>query len=273
MEAAGRAGRACLQENETFTNDVGAGTGARRRDLPLARLEALLAAHDEALARGDERVAKRARKADVTRHGDAVVKESVPFGLLGRLKDRLAPRRHAAGYRNAWRLETLGVATARPLAWLRRRGRVFAVYEDLSRLERIDLLARGLYAGGPRAEQGRLRVASADWLGDLHARGIYHGDLKGANVLVRTDEGRPAFPLIDTDRVRFFSAPVDARRRVKNLAQLAASVPRSVTRPERLRWYRRYARAAPFPWSERAVARAVGAAVARKVAVVDDPIE
>jgi len=263
----------CLEENETFTRDVGAGGGARRRDLPLERLEALLAAHDEALARGDERVAKRARKADVTRHGDAVVKENVPLGWWGRLRDRLAPRRHAAGYSNAWRLETLGVATARPLAWVRRRGRVFAVYEDLSGLERIDLVARALYADGPRAAQARLRDASADWLGGLHARGIYHGDLKGPNVLVRTDGERFEFPLIDTDRVRFFSAPVDARRRVKNLAQLAASIARTVTRAERLRWYRRYAAAAPLPRPERDVARAVAAAVALRIAVVDEPIE
>ena len=273
MRSSDEGARRCLEENRTFTRDVGAGEGARRRDLPLARLEALLALHDEALAAGDARVAKRARKADVTRHGDAVVKESVPLGWLGRVKDRLAPRRHDAGYRNAYRLMLEGVATAKPLAWLRRAGRVFTLYEDLSSLERLDHRVRALYAEGPRDEQTRLRDAVADWLGRLHAHGIYHGDLKGPNVLVRRTAEGFELPVIDTDRMRFTPRPVDDRRREKNLAQLAASIPVSVTRTERLRWYRRYVAAAPTRRTERQVAAEVARQVALKIRVVHDPIE
>ncbi len=268
------AARCCFGEGGEFTRDVGAGVGVRRRELPRERLEAVLAAHDEALrASDDPRVAKRARKAVVTRHGDLVVKENVPLGLVGRIKDRLAPGRHRAGYRNAHLLEVLGVSTARPYAWLRRDGRVFAVYADLSRSERLDHRARRLYGTQDRQAQARLRGAAAAWLGRLHRDGIYHGDLKGVNVLVRDRDGEPDFALIDTDRVRFFPREVDHRRRVKNLSQLAASIPVSVSRPERLRFFLRYAEGTSFGEDARRVAREVQAQLARKIVVRDEPIE
>lgn len=273
MRSSAQDARRCLEENEEFTLDVGEGEGVRRRDLSLQRLEAALRAHDDALSTADPRVAKRARKSDVTCHGDVVVKESIPFGRIGRVKDRLAPRRHDAGYRYAYRLGLEGVATARPFAWIRRAGRVFTLYADLSDLPRLDHVVRTLYGVPDREEQGRLRDTVADWLGGLHAGGVYHGDLKGSNVLVRRLETGFELPLIDTDRVRFLSQPVDDRRREKNLAQLAASMPISVTPSERLRWYRRYVRIATTQRKERAVVRKVAAAVATKTRVVDEPIE
>lgn len=260
-------------EDAEFTRAVGEGSGVRARDLSPARLEEVLTAHDDALASDDERVAKRARKSVVTRHGDLVVKESLPFGLVGHLKDRLAPRRHAAGFLNARRLLALDIATARPLAWLRRRGRVFTLYDDLSALERLDLASFRLYDGRDLAVHGRLRNHVAEWLGDLHARGVYHGDLKGSNVLLRDGEAGFSLPLIDTDRVRFFDRRVDDRRRVKNLAQLAASLPVSVTRAERLRFYRTYAAAFGAGPTEQWMAREVATALAKKRLVIDHPIE
>jgi tRNA A-37 threonylcarbamoyl transferase component Bud32 len=264
-------GKRCLRESTVYTLDVGRGRGARRRDLERARLEALLAAHDEEARPGRPGFAKQSRKGVVTRHGDAVVKERRPTSPWARLRDRLRPGRHAAGYRNAHRLLVRGVGTARPLAWIRRGGRVFTLYEDLSALPRLDHRARDLYRGASRAAQVRLRDACAEWLGRLHREGVYHGDLKGVNVLV--EEGDAGFRLIDTDACRFFAGPVDLRRRVKNLAQLAASIPRAVTRTERLRWYRRYADAAALDDDPRAVARAVAAALRAKIVVVDEPIE
>lgn len=269
-------GRRCFRESTVYTRDVGEGRGWRRRDLDVRRIEDALRAHRASREPGEHGFVKRSRKGIVTRHGDLVVKESLVVGWGGRLKDRLAPARHRAGFDHARALVAAGVATARPLAWVRRGGRDFTLYEDLSTLPRLDHLAFDRYApGAPRAGQVRLRDAAADWLGRLHAQGIYHGDLKGCNVLVR-EEGRdaPAFPLIDVDRVLFFGRPVDDRRRAKNLAQLAASIPVAVTRSERLRFYRRYAAAlggSSVP--EARMAAAVARALAPRTRVVDRPIE
>ena len=269
-------GKRSFKNSTVYTRDVGAGRGARRRDLPLARLDAVLAAHDRAARPGSPDLAKANRKGVVTRHGDIVVKERRSESMAGRLRDALLPSRHAAGYRHAHMLDVLGIGTAKPLAFVQRDGRTFTLYEDLSKLPRLDHLARALYADGDRRRQVALREASARWLAALHLGGVYHGDLKGVNVLVEQGPRVVGFRLIDTDRCRFFPypRPVDARRCVKNLAQLAASIPVSVTRTERLRWYRRYRAGAPESMrDERAVADAVAAALATKILVVDEPIE
>lgn len=253
--------------------DPGGPRGFRRTDFPERRLVAALDAHDAALGAVDgASVLKQGRKTRVTRGDGVVVKEARPAGAGGRIKDRLAPRRHGAGFWGARRLEAAGVATATPLAWVRRNGRSLTIYEDLSALARLDHHARAIYRDGTRAARVRLREATAAWLGTLHRRGIYHGDLKAVNVLVRDGEP-PTFPLIDTDRVRRLPAPVDRRRRVKNLAQLAASIPVVVTRAERLRWLREYTRHLGQDEDERALVRDVLREVAKKIVVVDAPIE
>jgi heptose I phosphotransferase len=266
-------GKRCLKESTVYTRDIGAGWGARRRDLSQEQLEAALLAHADARRPGRPAHVKASRHGSVTRHGAVVVKERRPRSALGRLRDGILPRRHAAGYRNAHMLGVLGVGTAQPLAYVRRGGSSYTLYEDLSALPRLDLHARDLYTRGTRAAQVALRDACAEWLGGLHADGVYHGDLKGVNVLVDGRGETPAFRLIDTDRCRFFAGVVDRRRRIKNVGQLAASIAVCVSRTERLRWYRRYVAAAGIPAEERQAAQLVAAALARKIVVVDEPIE
>jgi tRNA A-37 threonylcarbamoyl transferase component Bud32 len=268
--------RRCVEEGSQFTADVGAGTGRRRRDLALSEVDRLLAAHDRALATGSPAVAKDGRKSRVTRHGSVVVKEGVSIGLLGRVRDLLAPNRFRRGYENAHALSVRGVATAAPLAFVRRGGRAFTLYEDLSALPRLDHRVRAALASREWSRGKRLAVidASADAAARIHRRGVWHGDWKGCNWLVEEHGRRVAFRLIDTDRVRFPRA-VSRSRRLRNVAQLAASIPVVVTRADRLRWWRRYARGTPLAGreAERAVARDVAALLSRKTVVVDEPIE
>ncbi len=282
------------KESTVYTQDAALG-GTRRRDLPIERIERALVEHDAALAAGDARVAKRNRRGAVTAHGDLVVKEAAPREAFARLRARLAPGRARSAFRNAHRLSVLGIDTATPLAFVRRDGRAFTLLEDLSHRPRLDHVARALFptaatspaphgtgaAPEPRAAQRGLLEESARWLATLHRRGVYHGDLKGVNVRVAPPAASPAgasddrwrFFLIDTDRCRFTARGVSRRHRLKNLAQLAASIPRGVTRADRLRWWRRYAAGTDLLAEERRVAREVAALLARKTVVVDEPIE
>ncbi len=255
------------------------------RDLVLAphTLRLRLEEHDALLARHDPRVLKDRPKSAVTRHGDVVVKETRLKGWRAALKRLLTPGRLVAGHVNAHRLRVRGIPTARSLACVRRGARRFTLYEDLSALPRLDDLVRRLYGSGTRAQQARLRAASADWLADLHARGVYHGDVKALHVLVEQGdllaEGPrvPRFVLIDTDRLKLLGARVGPSRRLKNLAQLDASIPVNVTRTERLRWWRRYAARLGAddldPQRERQRMRRLAALLARKRRVVHAPIE
>lgn len=271
-------GRRCLAEGTVFTRELPPGlVGARRRGLAAERLLEVLAAHDEALAARDRRVAKDGAKSAVTRHGDLVVKEARDPDRWSRLRTRWAPLRHKGGYVGAHRLAVVGIATARPQAFVCRGRRSFTLYTELAGLPRLDHHVRHLLASSARGAQRTLLTASADWMARLHGAGVYHGDMKAVNVLVDPRGRTPRFRLIDTDRVRLFARPVDRRRRWKNLAQLAASIPVGVTRTDRLRWFRRYAaswpRTGPRRAFERRAARAVQARLARKVLVVDEPIE
>jgi tRNA A-37 threonylcarbamoyl transferase component Bud32 len=151
----------------------------------------------------------------------------------------------------------------------------------LSDLPRLDHLARRLFAEEREGEAAALLRDSARWVGGLHAHGIYHGDLKGVNVLVAQQPDGFHFHLIDTDHCRFFAGSVDRRRRIKNLAQLAASIPESVTRADRARWYDLYeaeraGQAGESPADEAgraALCQEVDALMAEKIVVVDEPIE
>lgn len=269
-------GRRCVEESSVYTSDLGDARGWRRRDLPVEAIERALAAHDAALARGGDAVLKRHRKGAVVRAGGVVVKEAFEPGLARRLEARLLPRRRRAGYENAHRLAVRGVGTAAPLAFVRRGGRTFTLYEDLGRLPRLDhwVIEAARTRRLSRARRLAALHATADFAAGLHRRGVWHGDLKACNWLVEETGTHLAFRLVDTDRVRFLRR-VSRERRLRNLAQLAASVPRAVTRTDRLRWWRRYARGTPWAGAahERAVARDVAALLARKLVVVDEPIE
>lgn len=271
--------RRCVEENTDFTRSVGEGAGWRRLDVSVAAVRRAIAAHDRVLSAGPrEAVVKRGRKSSVTRDGGVVVKESFRARtLLTRLARLAVPDLDRAGYENAHRLLVRSIATARPLAFVRRGGRTITLYEDLGRFPRLDHRVRAALRSGEwdRARLGVLLRDHAAAAARVHRKGVWHGDWKGCNWLVDENPAGFAFHLVDTDRVKFYRRPVPWRRRMRNLAQLAASIPMVVSRTDRLRWWRRYAEQGGLsgPDALRRAARDVAALVARKTVVVDEPIE
>jgi len=79
----------------------------------------------------------------------------------------------------------------------------------------------------------------------LHAQGIYQADLKSNNILVKEKNGGFEFFFIDLDRVRF-GQKLSYRERVKNLAQINASVADCITISDRLQFFRSYAARTPL---------------------------
>ncbi len=90
-------------------------------------------------------------------------------------------------------------------------------------------------AGLGRRERDALLVRLARDLHRMHARGVFHGDLKATNVLVRGGD----FLFVDLDAVRF-REELTERERILNLAQLNASLAPPLTRTDRVRFLRAY---------------------------------
>ena len=119
----------------------------------------------------------------------------------------------------------------------------FLVMEDLGEDARLDHVALARYAGALdaalRREKRTLVLATARLFRALHAAGVYHGDLKAVNLFVRDTPKGPRIALADYDRVEF-GRHVSDRRRLKNLAQLSASVAVCISMTDRLRFFREY---------------------------------
>jgi tRNA A-37 threonylcarbamoyl transferase component Bud32 len=75
----------------------------------------------------------------------------------------------------------------------------------------------------------------------LHERGIYHNDLKDANILVvcQTPGSSPVFYLLDLEGIRIYHQ-LSERRRIKNLVQLNRTLGRYLRRSDKLAFIKNY---------------------------------
>jgi hypothetical protein len=117
-------------------------------------------------------------------------------------------------------------------------------------------------AGRPSRRRSLAR-ALGELFRRLHAAGVYHGDLKDVNVLVRDGPAGPAPILLDLERVRIGRA-VGRRRRIKNLVQLERTLGRTAGASARLRFLDAYLGPEAGRRRRRAWAAAVVAAASRK---------
>lgn len=135
-------------------------------------------------------------------------------------------------WRNAWALKWRGLPVAEPRGLFGRK----VVVADWVDGEPLPEYVEANFGGWPRSRRLEFLESLAALVRRLHARGVFHHDLKGGNILV-TPGG---FVVLDLDRVDFYGdVPLDAR--LQNLAQLVASVAGAVSRGDRLRFLRFYA--------------------------------
>jgi len=180
--------------------------------------------------------------------------------LLARFRQPRALR----SWHRAHALRIRGIATARPVAAVSARpGESYLALEWIrdSRNLHLYLWALESRADEERAAQtDRCAEQLGKLLGTLHAQRAYHGDLKGANLLITDRQGRIEAHLVDVDSVRL-NRTMTLRRRAADLARLAASVEahRWLSHSTRLRFLRAYLRELPgvSDWKQhwRAIAR------------------
>jgi hypothetical protein len=143
-----------------------------------------------------------------------------------------------------------GIPTARPMALIeeRRWGVLrdsFLFMEDLTDCPGIDRYVKAAFsekAGDGRHGEKRSFVAAfAASMRSLHDSGLFHKDLKAANILVeKTGDLSWKFHLIDMDGVSFRKGPLQPQKRILNLIQINASIPLQISSTDRLRFMLKY---------------------------------
>ena len=114
-------------------------------------------------------------------------------------------------------------------------------------------------SGDTIAEKRALIRAFARTVGQMHARGIFHGDLRLGNVLVVKEEQNWRFFLIDNERTRKF-VRLPARSRSKNLVQINMFLS-GISNTDRMRFFKTYLSVNPSVqvcygrWAEKIIAK------------------
>jgi hypothetical protein len=154
------------------------------------------------------------------------------------------------------------VEAARPLAFVESK-RGFLVTGSAVLLEDLGSLPDACDAAS-RGDGEAVLTALADLVATLHRRHIDHGDLKSTHIFLEEREGHLLPRLIDLEGVRF-RRRIGAKRRLRALAQLNASLPDAYPNDARCRALARYLAEHPFPdGNRRALERLVAMSLARR---------
>ena len=139
-----------------------------------------------------------------------------------------------------------GIPTARVIALGKSRGRQRSsslLTVGLSNVTPLDtwLAQHGREVTLPVRRQ--LARDLAQFLADLHQRGITHGDLHAGNLLLQDNRGRFQIQLVDLTALRFQSRPVTWRQVTKTLARVRHPLLRDLSTTDQTAFWQAYRRA------------------------------
>ena len=192
-------------------------------------LHGLIAAHRAHLAEGTN-LYKVQRKTRLSTTGEYCIKS---------YKKAVMPTSPYAvrSWKGSLTLLFNGIPVADPVAVIVFRNRQsMLITRDLDQPDLDRFLASG-YSSLPLPERRSLAEALGRFVGTLHAKGIYHADLKACNIKVCTNPVQ--FFLLDTDRVEHKRA-LSRKKRLKNLVQINTSIPLQVSRTARMAFLTAY---------------------------------
>jgi hypothetical protein len=172
------------------------------------------------------------------------IKRYNAFSLRYQLQSVLVCSGAENSLRGAAILSTIGVPTARPVAAIEhRRGgmliKSFFVSEEVDGGKTADAYWREdakMFAGAAGFRRRRVFLKQlAELFSRLHAYGVYHNDLKDANIMVVPEwtDRHPSFYLLDLEGVRRY-AVLSRSRHIKNLVQLNRTFGKYLRRTELL---------------------------------------
>ncbi len=218
----------------------------------------LFAEADRLFERPECEIVKDQRKIKVARLGLSLggrtysiyLKRYNCFSWRVKLGSLFVPSGAVKSLRGAAILSNAGIASAKPVAAAEIRSwgfvtKSFFITEEINGGETADRYWRGDLAaltGREGYHRRRLFVQGLAMLfRSLHEQGVYHNDLKDANILVVKGERNltDSFFLLDLEGIRKYRQ-LSERRRFKNLVQLNRTLGRYVRRSDKLNFLKRY---------------------------------
>jgi tRNA A-37 threonylcarbamoyl transferase component Bud32 len=249
--------RRCLMESTDFSAPREGGMRYyHRRSLPLDQVKGILEKHRSMAAARSSRLIKNSPEVIVSMvedGGKVVVKEFRTPHLRDRLKDRFRRSKGLKAWIAGNGLQVRKIISVKPLALAEGKDEEgsrgsFLIMEALAQGHELDrYILQGFMDFG---EKLRFIRTCAGWLADLHQREIFHRDMKTCNVIAWDRDDSWNFCLLDLEDV-VLNRRVGEKRVLRSLLQLNTSTPRTMTRTDRLRFFKEYLRKNPVVGSPR----------------------
>ncbi len=218
-----------------------------RRILPLEEVQAVLRDFQRAYREHPEEALKNAPESVVIKLENArqiplCVKWYRKRGRLDSLKEWARGGRALRAWKAGNGLAARGISIATPYAMAKTPEGGYLLMEIAEGIGLDRLMSRLVALKGETVRRLKRNLADSlgYFVGTLHAKGIYHADMKACNVLASTENETPSLKLIDYDYVKFFDT-LPAKFVIKNLVQINTSVPKEISRSLRFRFLRAYA--------------------------------
>jgi tRNA A-37 threonylcarbamoyl transferase component Bud32 len=174
------------------------------------------------------------------------LKEHLSRGILDTIKHIIRPGRAERAFDASLMLQSNGFDAPIVIALLERRLGLFRTGGVLitKEVENAEPILKSLTDSCPNRDSAldrrhNLIAGFGQTIGQMHADGIFHGDLRAGNIMVRDEKNNWRFFFLDNERTRKFQK-LSARLRVKNLVQLQISSTTIIGNTDRMRFYKRY---------------------------------
>jgi tRNA A-37 threonylcarbamoyl transferase component Bud32 len=252
----------CLKESSEFTVQNEKGFHYyHRRDYPLKRVKSAIEEHLRLVREDTSALVKHSPKINVSilrdNGEDICVKQFRNLRVWDILKDRFRLPRGLKSWLGGNGLRARGIASLKSLAlveerdWLGLRESFF-ITEVSERGRELD---RYIFE---ELKDFRIRRhfirGFAEWLASLHQRGLFHRDMKTCNVLITGNGTAWTFHLLDLEDL-LLDGKVDGKKLFRNLLHLNTSIPKAISRTDRLRFLKRYTSLNPIIKDEKGFIR------------------
>ncbi len=243
----------CLKESTEFSVQKGKGMILyHRRDFPTNRCNKVIEGHLSLVRERASALVKNSPEVQVSllRDGEdkICIKQFRYPHFLDRLKERFRYSKGLKSWIAGNGLKARGVPSLEALALLEKKKGLgiresFFLMEASESGQELDRYLFKMF--GEVGRKRRFIKTLAQWLFHFHHMDLYHQDMKACNILVSENGETWNFHFLDLEDVHL-DEKVDEGKLFKNLLQLHTSIPKQITRTDRLRFLKEYLRIQPM---------------------------